>query len=267
MFCNLRKRVVPEKLFVLIGTYHHESFISRAIQGVLDQEVDLPFQILVRDDASADNTASIVAHYARQHPDKVVPIFYGTNQYSLGRGWVSDLLQRVAKKAHFVSRERVYVALCEGDDFWIDPTKLQRQVDFLRENPNAVLVHHGFQVITEEGGIEGYESNLRRYLARFEPHPPLRKGTDLLEGNFIMTCAVMMRLSGWKPRERRQRPAGLLEDWVSYAVAARGKMVGYIDREMSVYRVHAGGIHSSRSAQEIADVSERSAEYLGQRRK
>ena len=262
MMKNWKREASREKLFVIIGTYNHEHFISQAIEGALAQEVDLPFKILVRDDASTDKTSDVVLKYAAQYPDKILPIMYDANQRALGRGWTNDLLRRVSKMARFVSREKVYVALCEGDDFWTDSTKLQRQVDFLREHPTAALVHHGFNVVTEQGGSIDYEASLRNHLARFEPHPRLRKGSDLLEGNFIMTCSVMMRLSGWKPRERARRPQGVLGDWVSFFVASRRSLVGFIDLEMATYRVHRGGIHSSKSAEKNAEVSGRTAEYL-----
>lgn len=260
-FFGLKRKA--EKLFVLIGTYNHESFISQAIEGALAQRVDMPFRILVRDDASTDRTAEIVASYAKSNRGKLLPILYKENQHLLGRGWAGDLFQRVSRLARFTDREKVYVALCEGDDFWTDTTKLQRQVDFLRANPTAALVHHGFQVITEEGGNKEYEGALRNHLSHFEPHPPLRKGSDLLDGNFIMTCAVMMRLSGWSRRERRGRPAGVLGDWVNAVVASRGRMVGFINREMSTYRVHRGGEHSTLSYERQKLATERTVSYLG----
>lgn len=261
---DLKSSPRREKLFVIIGTYNHERFISQAMEGALAQEVDLSFQILIRDDASTDNTSDIIRRYAARHPGKIVPILNEVNQYASGTGWTDALLHRVSKIARFVSREKVYVALCEGDDFWTDSKKLQIQVDFLREHRTAALVHHGFNVVTEEGNNSEYEAKLRNHLARFEPQPRLRDGLDLLEGNFIMTCTMMMRLSGWNPRERKRRPKGLLADWVNCFVASRQRQVGFIGKEMSIYRVHGGGIHSSRSLESNLEISERTARHLMQ---
>jgi glycosyltransferase involved in cell wall biosynthesis len=141
-----------EKLFVLIGAHNHENFISRAIEGALAQGVDLPFQILVRDDASTDRTRDIVSAYARQHPKKIVPILYAVNQNAVGRGWTNDLFYRVSNRTRFTRKEKAYVALCEGDDFWIDSTKLQRQVDFLRDHPTAAVAQRDFQLSRKKTG-------------------------------------------------------------------------------------------------------------------
>lgn len=251
-----------EKLFVLIGAYNHEPFISQTIQGALHQDVDLPFTILIRDDASSDSTAEIISSYAKLHPDRIVPILYDRNQRALGKGWTPDLLRHVERAVGPGGHERVYVALCEGDDHWVDETKLQRQVNFLREHPTAALVHHDFHVVVEENGSREYERDLWNHLANFKPHPSLRKGSDLVEGNFIMTCTVMMRLSGWKPSEHSQRPKGVLGDWVNFAVASKSRMIGFISRKMSVYRIHGSGLHSNRSPDEISEISIRSSEYI-----
>jgi len=266
-FSHSRGEQSRERLFVLIGTYNHESFISQAIEGALKQEVDLPFQILVRDDASTDKTADIVLKYATEHPDRIIPVLYKESQRQLGRGrgWSNDLFLRAAKMVHFVSREKVYVALCEGDDYWTDPTKLQKQVNFLREHPTAAIVHHGFNVVTMEGGNSEYEAALRNHLVRFEPHPLLRNGSDLLEGNFIMTCTVMMRLSGWNPKERASRPRGVLGDWVSFVVASEGRDIGFIDYVMSTYRLHEGGIHSSRDSESSREIAARTVALISNR--
>lgn len=114
-------------------TYNQEKYIRDSIEGFLIQKTTFPIEIIVHDDASTDNTALIVKEYAKKHPDLIVPIYQAENQYSQGiKPWPNFVFPRARGK---------YIALCEGDDYWTDPNKLQKQVDFLEKNPEYGLVH------------------------------------------------------------------------------------------------------------------------------
>lgn len=112
--------------------YNHERYIRDAMEGFLMQETSFAFEILVHDDASTDRTADIIRAYQADYPDVVKPVFQTENQYTKGKRPGLINFQRAKGK---------YVALCEGDDFWIDPFKLQKQVDFLEANPGYGVVH------------------------------------------------------------------------------------------------------------------------------
>lgn len=112
-------------------TYNHEAYIAEAIDGFLMQETDFPFEILIRDDCSTDKTADIVKQYADQYPQIIKPVFETENQYSKGVRPMPVLFKKSMAK---------YIAMCEGDDYWIDPLKLQKQVIFLEANPDYGLV-------------------------------------------------------------------------------------------------------------------------------
>lgn len=114
-------------------TYNHEKYIRDAIEGFLMQKTTFPVEILIHDDASTDKTAQIVKEYAENHSDLIITIFQTENQYSQGiKPWPNFVFPRARGK---------YIALCEGDDYWTDPLKLQKQVDFLEENSDFGLIH------------------------------------------------------------------------------------------------------------------------------
>lgn len=110
-------------------TYNHASYIKECIDGFLMQKTNFNFEVLIHDDHSTDGTEEIIKEYAKQYPDIIKPLFEKENQYSLGKpiGSVVWNLPRARGK---------YIAMCEGDDYWIDPYKLQKQVDFLESHPD-----------------------------------------------------------------------------------------------------------------------------------
>ncbi len=114
-------------------SYNHEKYIKDAIEGFLLQKTTFPIEIIIHDDASNDNTVNIIREYEKKYPDLFEAIYQVENQYSKG---IKPLPNFVFPKAR-----GKYIALCEGDDYWIDPYKLQKQVDFLESNPEYVLVH------------------------------------------------------------------------------------------------------------------------------
>ncbi|NLZ74160.1 MAG: glycosyltransferase, partial [Bacteroidales bacterium] len=116
---------------IICITYNHEKFIREAIEGFLNQIVDFPIEIIIHDDASTDSTAKIICEYASIYKDKIKPILQKENQKSKGLGIVSRTV--------FNAAQGKYIALCEGDDYWTDPFKLQKQVDFLEANMDVSL--------------------------------------------------------------------------------------------------------------------------------
>ena len=117
-------------------TYNHEPYIRQCLEGFVMQKTNFPFEAIVHDDASTDGTAAIIREYAEKYPDIIKPIYETENQYSKHDG----SLQRIMN-AHIRGK---YVALCEGDDYWVDPLKLQKQVDLLEGNPSVSLCCGGY---------------------------------------------------------------------------------------------------------------------------
>ena len=120
-------------------TYNHEKYIAQAIEGVLLQKTNFKIELIIGEDGSPDGTAKIVKEYAEKYPDIIVPVVREKNIGMIEN--VIDIYKRCQGK---------YVAVCEGDDYWIDPLKLQKQVDFLEENEDYGLVHTNYQVFQQK---------------------------------------------------------------------------------------------------------------------
>jgi glycosyltransferase involved in cell wall biosynthesis len=115
---------------VFMATYNHEKYIRQAIESFLNQKTDFKTRLIIGEDFSTDNTAEIVREYATRFPDKIVPLI---NERNMGMIDNSIQILNVCNAPYF--------AMLEGDDFWTDPLKLQKQVDFLEANPDFGLVH------------------------------------------------------------------------------------------------------------------------------
>lgn len=124
--------------------YNHEKYIEDAIEGFLMQNTTFPIEILIHDDASDDNTAQIIRKYEKKYPELIKPIYQTENQYSQGN------------KPARINRGRAkgkYIALCEGDDYWTDPLKLQKQIEFLENNESYSMVCSNFSIVDENNDI------------------------------------------------------------------------------------------------------------------
>lgn len=141
---KIKERCQAIKPLVVIRciTYNHEPYIKDALEGFLMQKTDFPFVAIVHDDASTDNTAGIVREYAEKYPDIIFPIFETKNQYSKRDGSLGEIM----KTAQDATGAK-YIAFCEGDDYWTDPLKLQKQVDILELDSSVTLSFHSVNEI------------------------------------------------------------------------------------------------------------------------
>ena len=121
-------------------TYNHAPYIRQCLDGFIMQKTNFKFEILIHDDASTDGTANIIREYEENYPNIFKPIYQTENQYSKGKN--------ISATYNWPRAIGKYIAQCEGDDYWTDPLKLQRQVDFLEANPeysmsteNAIVLH------------------------------------------------------------------------------------------------------------------------------
>jgi len=215
---------------VLLVTYNQAPFMAQALDSILMQVTDFEFEILVLDDASSDGTRDIVSRYAERNPGKFRLAF---NEINLGFSAAAYLQEwRVRQSAI-----GTYVALIEGDDYWIDPRKLQKQVDFLDRNPEFTLCAHDYIVRNEWIGREFAMHQLAEDLTMSMP--------QLLEGCQFHTSSLMYRNGAV-----RDWPADFIEmgcaDWGLHILLAECGAVRLLAEAMSVYRVHSAGAWSGK---------------------
>lgn len=122
------------RVSIICTTYNHEKYIRKALEGFVMQKTDFAFEALVHDDASTDGTADIIREFEAKYPDIIKPIYQTENLYSQGKPIIN---------AHILPKARgEYLAFCEGDDYWTDPLKLQKQYDFLSNNREYSICMH-----------------------------------------------------------------------------------------------------------------------------
>lgn len=224
--------VAPQEplLSIICPAYNQVAYIAQTLDGFLAQRTDFAFEILVNDDASTDGTAAIIQAYAEQYPQIIKPILHQQNQYQLGRWCFPALFDRALGK---------YIAYCEGDDYWVDPHKLQRQVEFLERHNDYVLTYHDAMAFDCEGDKGIHLTG--RYQADASALE-LRKARPI---STLTTCFrnVLHEL----PRELQQAPVLDLCWWSMLGAHGKGKYLG--DIKPAAYRMHPGGIFSQRGAQ------------------
>lgn len=140
---GLENRDTEVKVSIFCITYNHEQYIESALQGFVNQITDFRYEVIVHEDASTDNTKSIVQKYVEMYPDLFVPIYETENLYSKGRGTIFPVMYAKARGK--------YIALCEGDDYWVDEHKLQKQYDVLENHPDCSICVHKVKAFWTDG--------------------------------------------------------------------------------------------------------------------
>lgn len=213
-------------------TYNHEKYIAQTIESFLMQETNFDFEILIHDDASTDNTQSIIKEYELKYPSKIKVIYQTENQYSQGKKPSMLNAQRASGK---------YIALCEGDDYWTSPHKLQKQIDYMENNDNcSMCVHAGYLVnsVNENEFVE-YRSASGNKL--FNTSEIIKRGGALFLTNSIVYKSVYINE---RPLFLENSPVG------DYPLAINLSLLGevyYIDECMSAYRQNVAGSWSERT--------------------
>lgn len=230
---------------VCIVTYQHARFIAQAVDCALTQKTTFPYEILIGEDESTDGTRDICLAYAQHHPDRVrVFLRQRCDVVNIdGRPRGSFNLRMTLREA-----KGEFVALCEGDDFWTDPEKLQRQVDYLRANPDCVGCFHDAKLVDADG------QTLRE--SYFQSDQEKFSQWDVLETLLSRepTCSLMFRKAAFAeplPEWYLRRPSDL---YLDILLTEHGSL-GFVRRNMGAYRKHAGGVWGGeREANQIIEL-------------
>ena len=220
---------------IICNTYNHEKYIRKALDGFLMQKTNFAYEVLVHDDASTDSTAEIIREYEAKYPDIIKPIYETENQYSQNNGMISKLQYgRVQGK---------YIAICEGDDYWIDPLKLQKQFDAMEKHPELDICAHRAIIVNELDTEEIREVAPQDYDGVI-PAELVIMG----EGGFVATNSLFYRasLNDEIPEFRK-----LLK--LDYTLQIHGSLRGgmlYLNDCMSAYRYMSAGSWTSRMSKD-----------------
>lgn len=219
----------PVMVTIQCITFNQEAYIRDCLDGFVMQKTNFKFEAIVHDDASTDGTVAIIREYAEKYPDIIRPIYEVENQYSKHDG----SLQRIVDEQTCGK----YVACCEGDDYWTDPLKLQKQFDFMEQHKNCVLCQHAAQMLYPDGSIKE-NRRFNETLDKCLPDQIIKGGAGITCSNFFR--AELLRI---QPEWRIKAPVG---DLPLVLVALNVGDVGYINDIMSCYRVASIGSWTNR---------------------
>jgi glycosyltransferase involved in cell wall biosynthesis len=207
------------KVSIVCISYNQEKYIEQAIKSFLMQKHDFVLEIIISDDASTDGTQKIISDYSNKHPKLIKTILRNKN---VG---IQENLIGALKYA-----DGKYIALCEGDDYWTDPNKIQKQYEVLESNNNVSLCFHPVKVFFENGEMDGYI------------YPNKQNGTNydfnnLLKCNYIQTNSVMYRRQKYDNIPKDILPL----DWYLHIYHAQFGDIHFVDEVMASYRRQPGG--------------------------
>ena len=209
---------------VICLTYNHEKYIEKTLNGFLKQKTTFPVEYIIRDDASTDNTANILHEYERKYPGYFNIIYEKENQYS------KNIIPYFSQKVIMETKSK-YVALCEGDDYWCDDNKLQKQVDLMEKNPLASFcVHANYELNDKTGKMK-------------KRHPYKKSGVLSIEevliepGGMPATCSMLMRTEYINQYPVYDLPCPVGDRSRRMFLIDKGPAL-YIDDLMCVYRVN-----------------------------
>lgn len=233
------------KVSVLLITYNHGPYIAQSIEGVLMQRTTFPIEVVIGEDCSTDGTRSIVAEYQARYPETIRALLPERNQGPFRN--VAATLQACRGQ---------YVASLEGDDYWTDPNKLQIQADFLDSHPDCSICCHNALMISQDGRWPSRE-------VPAEKPAPLTTIEDLILSNetFIQTCTSLWRRGLFEYVPEWTEDVGF-SDWIINILNAAHGHIGFLDRCMAVYRLHDGGIWSTRSMSVRVDAWTKAYDYI-----
>ena len=190
------------------------------------QQTNFPFEVLIHDDASTDGTTEIIQEYAEKYPDIIKPLYEEENQWVKGR--------RGSAVFNFPRAQGKYIALCEGDDYWTDPLKLQKQVDSLESHPDYVMCSHRFKILERERYEEDWYSTASDVVYDIN---------DLIRGEWYHhPLTVMFRSDKLDIEEYSQYPY-TMDAVLFFHLLKKGPGI-MLNEDMAVYRIHTGGVWS-----------------------
>lgn len=208
---------------ICVITYNHEAYIEQTLNSILEQKTSYSFQVVIGEDCSTDNTRAICERFAANYPDKIKLL---PSEKNLGAG------------ANFVRTfnecDGKYLALLEGDDYWIYENKLQEQVDFLEANHDYILCAGKSGYVNYDGSLFFRDERVNKQQVDFTTE-------DYLKKMCFETAGILFNKTDFKLHDSHIS-AFSGDQFIVLLLTMNGKKIRYIDKNLSVYRYHAGGI-------------------------
>ena len=224
-------------------TYNQVPYIRQCLDGFIMQRTDFPFVAIVHDDCSTDGTDDIVREYAQRYPNIIKPIFETENQYSKGDGSLSRIMTQACNNTG-----AKYIAMCEGDDYWTDPLKLQKQVDFLENHPECSCCVHEYKEWIENE--KRFRPHQIKYLKDFNGKGLYFSCSDYSKGVFFTkTLTAVYRYSALI-ESNYEKYKTKFDMALFFALSTQGKIY-LMNETMGVYRMHDGGVTSDINRQKF----------------
>lgn len=218
-------------------TYNQAPYIRQCLDGFIMQRTDFPFVAIVHDDCSTDGTDVIVREYAQRYPNIIKPIFETENQYSKGDGSLSRIMTQACNNTG-----AKYIAMCEGDDYWTDPLKLQKQVDFLENHPECSCCVHDYLVWIQSENRFLHDEKIR-YLKNFNGKGIMKNLDDFADFEFFTHTLTSVYLNKCLQNSNFKSYTPKFDMTMFFALATQGSIY-LMNEKMGVYRVNDGGVFS-----------------------
>ena len=217
--------------------YNHEKYIRDCLEGFVSQKTSFPFEVVVHDDASTDKTADIIREYELKYPKIIKPIYEKENQFQKGRNVIDEVIYPLIHAK--------YVAICEGDDYWVDDNKLEEQISILERNPDCHFCVAGVEEVAQDKTRLGVFHPARRMESSFISPESF---VSFAESYEFQTSSYVMRYDDWKeyilnpPEFRKKSIIGDLPMLLYFGSLGR---TAYVDKVMSCYRRGAPASYSA----------------------
>ena len=228
----MKEDLSPVMVSIRCLVFNHEPYLRQCLDGFVMQQTNFRFEAIVHDDVSTDGSVAIIREYAEKYPDIIKPVLETENQYSKGGGRLNMIVDKYIRGK--------YVAICEGDDYWTDPLKLQRQYDFMESHPDCSLCFHANNELYPSGEVIVHRPSVVKEI--YTLADAVGVGGGFMATNATFARWDYLRQEG-RPDFWRNSPVGDLPMMLYFA--SKGN-IGYIDEVMSVYRMQVAGSWSAR---------------------
>lgn len=225
---------------VCMITYNHASFIKKAIKSVLEQKCDFDFNLIIGEDSSSDETKQICQEYAELYPDKI-KIIHNFSNIGMIKNFVKTLREC----------DGSYIAICEGDDFWTNPNKLQMQVDFLESHPEHSVCFHRYKIFDQEKNL--FREDGCDFLFTDNRLQGIDIDTNLFLNHWITQPVTMVYRRNCFDISLAEKYSLFRDIHLIYHLLQSGKCFLF-SFEGAVYREHLGGLHSKKPLKHQVDI-------------